>query len=429
MKDFASHLRAIHFSIVAVSVGLLMIGLFDSASRTQKAHSQLRSIIEYLSGWENDFLQSYAMHVVSNEKNFENLDTSKVIKIRSEDKRILHLRVSDSDPQWSLFNTKPFTGQQGEDRLIALWESELEVAKPKSLRSFVNIWDELNQPVYIYVPTKVMDAAMLMSGPNRFNYLLFKGWEPIEYIQPEASDEVVLNYSNKIALWALHGEDLDEARDRFGDETISHVLAFRDDVGIVPGFNEDSMFDEKVFAVFIPVTTFKIEMSGQAALLDHLAADWPRGSFEYSFPELSSTIGKAQDVEFDDLELILRNLSAVDSDNFKAFGFEIPADMIAMIGLPLLASIQLYFLLHLRVFNREFTSVEEPFPWIGLYQQRLPHLVFMVTVTVVPSFVQIALFYEAMGQPSEKPFWWVPAGVSVILSVAISAATMFEIRK
>jgi hypothetical protein len=405
-----------------------MIDFFDSATTTSKAHDQLRSIIEHVLNWNENFLQEQAAREVSTREFTPDL-TDKVFQLMNEDGALLQLKLVSGKPLWSLKDSHAFPGQRVR-HLPDYYERELLIEKPTTIRAFASIWNRLREPVLVFLADEATNEAMMMTGAKGHYFLSFREWKSLEIVEPDSPDKGFLNYDGDAELWPLNDNNKERVRERLGGRNLTHAIAFGDNIGFVPGFEDDSLFEERIFYVFIPVEIEKIALDGQGSLVESLGSDWFKGTFSYSFPELNEITKNSQDVELEDLEVLLRNVLAQGSDKFKAFGFEIPSDMIAMIGLPLLAAVQLYFLLHFRAFSkhREFAEEFEPFPWVGLYPQLLPQSVFLLTATMLPSITQIVLIGHAAQQPPENGYWWVPAGLAGMTSIIVAVATALEVR-
>ena len=51
-KDFVEHLRTIHFTLIALCVGLIVLASFPSKTEIQVAHEQVSEILEVVNTWK-----------------------------------------------------------------------------------------------------------------------------------------------------------------------------------------------------------------------------------------------------------------------------------------------------------------------------------------------------------------------------------------
>lgn len=407
-----------------------MISLFESTTSTQKAQIQLRSIIEHVADWDDAFLQVYADTAVT-ESGFSPGLSGKVFELPNEDGDLAKVRPVSGKPVWTLLEANAFPGQQVQN-LPNSFEQRLLIEKPETVSQFSSLWNRLREPVFIYVADQVHEDAMMMAGAKGHEFLVLQSWQPLKLVQDKSQDAGILELAADVQLWPLNERDREKALEKLDVTDLSHALSFQDRfVGFVPGFEEDMLFEERIFHVFIPVSVEEIEIDGQKALIKSLDSEWERGDFSYSFRELNEITKNAKEIGFKDLEVMIGNLLNQGAEKFEAFGLKISGAIVAMVGLPLLTSIQLYFLLHYRAYMalRPTFDKIEPFPWIGVYRQKLPRLVFLLTSTVLPVITQIVLIYDAFLLPPQNTFWWIPAGLAGLISLIVSVATAYDAVK
>jgi hypothetical protein len=63
-KDFVEHLRTVHFTLIALCVGLIVLASFPSRTEIQIAHEQASEILEVTKAWKRDLLWLEAENIV-----------------------------------------------------------------------------------------------------------------------------------------------------------------------------------------------------------------------------------------------------------------------------------------------------------------------------------------------------------------------------
>jgi hypothetical protein len=63
-KDFVEHIRSVHFALVAVCVGLLVLTSFPGESVLKRAHQQVRQMLDVTNAWNEGFVQEAASALV-----------------------------------------------------------------------------------------------------------------------------------------------------------------------------------------------------------------------------------------------------------------------------------------------------------------------------------------------------------------------------
>ena len=122
--------------------------------------------------------------------------------------------------------------------------------------------------------------------------------------------------------------------------------------------------------VFLPVSVDSVGIHGHEHLTK-LAARvepgtlWRDQPFAESFPELDAATRHLGDAGIEDLLSHLREEMQSSGETVDALGVSVPARVVPVWGLPVMALTMLYFLMHLTRFNRVAGLGEEvwSFPW------------------------------------------------------------------
>ncbi len=67
-KDYVEHLRTIHFSLIALCLGAIVIAFSAGPSEIQQARKEIAAIQELTKEWKSDWIQSQAEALVNAEK-------------------------------------------------------------------------------------------------------------------------------------------------------------------------------------------------------------------------------------------------------------------------------------------------------------------------------------------------------------------------
>src|SRR5262249_6706604 len=124
--------------------------------------------------------------------------------------------------------------------------------------------------------------------------------------------------------------------------------------------------------VFLPLYYTEVPIDLQD-LLRKMFAEYlglvPLGLFEQSFPDLNDFAKQLDGLRSSDLRLVLDGEIARSGDKVEVLGLSIPSPAIRSWGIFVLLSVQLYFLIHIRVFHRMAceTGKLPSTAWIGLY--------------------------------------------------------------
>jgi hypothetical protein len=143
----------------------------------------------------------------------------------------------------------------------------------------------------------------------------------------------------------------------------------------------------------------------RAWLADEFRLSTVGGTFEEQFSALHRVTTDYQELELRKVGRIIGAELQRSGDRVEFLGLKFPERVISTWGVVIIASIQLYFYLHLRAFRSRLTPIDPGLnlAWIGLYPDRLAFVVSLVTISLLPMGVISYLAYLVM--QSGRPQW------------------------
>ena len=428
VNELSKHLRTVHFAVVIVSVGLLIALFLDSPTVVNRAYDQLRSIMDGVHNWDPGFLEKHAAKFIAREGSPRiALDHELNLRFTENDKT---LRVEIERPVWTLWspNHYPNMVEKKQKRRNAL-----RIKRPKNIEEFKLIWNRLNEPSFIYVPTVIAGEALVVDIGPRYKYKELSKWKSIivENSVNTTDDRDEKNAWKGTILPLSSDYDANTSKnirtlieEKYPSSEYMHFIAAR--VG--------GLFDLVGNQLFVPIAVHSQPIDARQALNDQLGAAWHRGTFDISFSELAIVTKEYQGLEFDSAERVLAGERQRGGHQFEALGLKVLAEVIGAWGLPILAVIQLYFLMHLRELRRRYleityasTWVVPSTPWIGLYPEFLPRVMLIVSVIGLPWLVCGLVARRSFVSESSFTIELLSVALSVGMSTAIGVLTAWTV--
>lgn len=349
-KDFVEHLRTIHFTLLIVSLTLVVIVLSPSSSAIRKANEQLNEIAEVTTVWDT--------FVVYDALNAEMKGRCKEVPFKPFNMKIGSTEVTFEfeGPNWGLYGAPPGFSQDGDFQYIEA---------PKTLAAFREIWDANTR---LFCPNVLRDEVWVSesevhpeSGVQRL---------PLKKLPIKEADETIVLKLVSNRQWFDLPDDADEKH-------LSYEAVDSDgQIGIPVGDEGDNW----------------LFLLRDQLIKTYTKYPWRHTDFADAFRELDEGTNGFQDLDFDHLKNVLRLQEKNSQDTFQAFGVRFPIETTSRWGLLILLAIQLYFWMHLAQFrSRGFSKSDVA--WIGCYSEWLPRILFLLTAVVVPVGVVIFLLF------------------------------------
>jgi hypothetical protein len=148
-----------------------------------------------------------------------------------------------------------------------------------------------------------------------------------------------------------------------------------------------------------------IDLQGDLAL--SASAHWPRGSFEFTFPELADITKNLKSLRLADVEPEITRQEQSDAETLKIAGVELRASTLGLWGGAVLVALQLYFLVHLLALRKRVTTEDRAwdFPWLPMYRTSVSYVISTFTVCLIPAIVGTVLLPNFGLHSCDAGFW------------------------
>jgi hypothetical protein len=392
---FIEHMRMVHFSLVIVSAGLIIVASTTTDTQAQRALAQLEAMAMLVSNmgpnWLSQRCESVraALSAAHAGKTSDNKlpSVSYVHSASGEDFQIVNLCwiVETELTQTGLrLQVMPISPLQA--RLFAFTKivrNADSLGQLPTVADFRQFWDMINTAPQVVLPLDI-DSNEYSRDPRISPRPLTPVPQPASYYQPT----------------------FDLATSADAETPVPFVFRDIRDGSYIPVTKSD----------FLPLDGFETLKN----LIPEPARSLLRpGSFASSFPDLEEVTRGLDSAPYSVWKSALtREVKRVGS-SFEAFGLQLPAQAIALWGGILVISIQTYLLTHLLEFKRRVRTDDEEcdVAWVGLYAGMLSRLLVVLSVVVLPaacvSVLGIAAIRTGVG--------WMPWATS-LSTIVISAA-------
>jgi hypothetical protein len=421
-KEFVEHLRTVHFTQIALCVGLLVLASFPSKSEIQVAHEQVSEILGVTNSWNGGLFEAEAFKDVKNYL----INDNQVVAFVPTDRGSLQanfelvlesplsspIRPEFESPSWRIEQDVPA------EFIPKYYDSTsefLNVPPPASLKSFEQLWDALLVKGRIQLPRTPKECIatypeglkLLGSGVRSLSLGSMKCTiEPLNIAGAPADVKMRFEYdaTNMSQLYRerqLSRQNFDfyfEARNL--PQVISNVT------------------------LFVPVKDFiEIEFDGQKALIEQ-AGKWNEGyrlPFKDAFRELASVDEPFEDANISSAERILAAEEKRTGDVFETMGLKIPAEVALRFGVLLILCVQLYLWIHLR----EFATKSErdhgfDVAWIGVYFSKVGRFFRFVSILLFPAGSVLALTIWSLILSGDRLWGWLILIAANLVSILLN---------
>jgi len=379
-KDFVEHLRAVHFTLAAVSVGLILI-----LSRTNSpALGQIRQIVELRRDWPPYYLVPPFM---SGGEKVRNIDWTRdqyiTARVTGRAGKSSRVRLVFPLPNWH----RPDVGGSGPISVASVRFIRLSHF-PTTLNEFRYWWNSLQTKypfLYVYA---VSTEGTVSSGLNKELSLM--------QLDPKASSaesaggfdqSVQLDLTRPEGKWVFSGSD---------SHGNTYYLPVR---GINNGSLDQSSIVNDINSRFVHPGQLK------------------EGPFERSFSALAQETSGLEVENLEEIEKVLAERLAKRSEEFEAFGMKFPITQVTLWGTVILLAVQLYFFLYLKQLSGKLGPDDPGWdtPWICMDQSFLAQVIFFTTVIVLPVVAMLLLGGRASLRLTAG--YWVPDSWHLLVKV------------
>lgn len=362
-KESATHLRKLQFLLLSLLFISIAADLSRESSDLDKAIEQSLMIEDLLADWDPEWFQK---RIAARPL----LDTTERIQVK----------VSWGNTEVVMYSEKAESARPLPEPLRAFvlypdgsqwYGSPIHIPAPMSLRSFFDLWDELDVDLPVYAEFEVIVGNPIVRPPNNYDpRSREKAEAELVSVEVDPSKHVVGRIS------PLHPVDV-EAYSK-AVEKPTHSLH-----GLWRGESE-----ARVIHVYLRGK--KVDsVDAQAILIEGQPNDWRSGPSERRFSELLALTEPYADLRIDQVRAILEAESERYSGSVELLGVKLPANSLTLWSIFAIAAVHCYLFLHLLRFAQTSASHDRiiDFPWIVLQRNRVETIASILILSVLPIVV------------------------------------------
>lgn len=416
--EFLGHIRKTHFALVTVCFALAVASSLQPKDVLDRAREQLKQVDRLFATLDPDSLEvalfefrdteADSITPCFNDINLVFVDSPKwpipdvaAIGVPAD-------HVSCNWDTWERFDWLQATGRMDEglevlysgikerrDLTRAFQEDDPHRpdhdSEPKTLERFVERWQLWLQQLPVVARIDLLNWPDVSGrwGDRKFNAQLW----PSQGLSVAVSDTIVVQVVS-----------VESRRDR--ELALSVVFYAKDGTWVEVSVAAPS--DEVHGA-----TEFSVVQIKSHSFLPEIVwgLDIRSSDFDRAFPELAAVAKDLESLSLTQLEDYLDRLLSSDERYVEIFGAAIPLRGVSRWGIVLIMALQLYFLLHLQ----HMPTMNEGFPWVCVYDDRVSFVVALATSVALPVAVIFRLYWVA------RHTIGVPERIIVILAIGLSS--------
>lgn len=451
-KDYVEHLRTVHFSLIALCLGAVVLAFTPDTSEIQQARREIAALLRLKAVWQQDpnWIQSaastrylawasstYGDAASKESATFPEAQTKEAVftwgtpvtdAVRKaggitsfvdengqqqsmssadyvERQRMRNRKViTFANPNWIVAGpSRECSGTDlGSPPQELFYPQQIVIHAPAKLTDFRACWGLLAQDHAILIPSQLSEKVYLLyDTPKRVREWGSLKWYAPGHIVPPLDSLARTPWPIHSAgdlqkgLESMSKENEDakrEARLLIGKGEAMAALKSRN----IGNGDANYIWTDVNSADVIPVIeSNKLPFKPVRELLDRSnEKEIPEGGFAVSFPNLDSLAGIYGDFDVDKLDGILKDLqNRTGGESFQVFGVKIPASATTRWGVMVVLSVQLYFWMHLRELRRRLRPQDEGWnvAFIGMYPSLPARIVYYATSCVLPVLGIVAL--------------------------------------
>jgi hypothetical protein len=364
-KDFVEHLRSVHFALMAVSAGLVLLVFSSKPFNSVTALRELEEIIELQTLWSADSFDPLTSgggftfmgdEGVPLSPDLPNQQIIATVRSKLTSRRVLtrYVLVLPQNKWFSLDSR----GQ------VDLTRS------PTTVGEFEGWWNALQRPHTVIVPLTLCSFGSVFEPTGETSKK--KAASLIEEVQLTTSEKAFK------AGAALKSKVMRLVRPPFSRES---------------GFVVDLEVHGKIFFSICEDASSEVSQEGVTAYF----TNWRRGPFIDAFYDLDRAAREYKTLKLERLDKLLSDEASKGPEVFEALGMKFPAGEITFWGVILLLSVQLYFLVYLRQLFGKLKRDDPGWdvPWIGMNFSELSNTILYVSLVILPFVASILLGWQA----------------------------------
>jgi hypothetical protein len=400
-KECVEHLRAVHFTLIIVATGLIVLVLSAKKYDSVRALAELEEILELKSQWSpasvanvGDFEVKYAppcTDYVQCYGAYNSVYLPETDLVRRIVAKASHPGFPFHDGQLLAFKQPTENWSTAPRPEGVHWSPS---SFPNTLAEFRRWWNDLGD-----LPYEIDFPREIGARGGR----IFRGNEVIGELR-----------------------ETDIGNDDPGKTVARFPTVFvRDDkTGEFSYISYDTNKKTQIFGYEIPVTQV-LHVTIRQQLISAKFQSLVSGKFEDSFADLQSATSAYQNLQLMRLESFIKDDASKGSEVFEALGVKFPADQIVVWGIVVLLGIQIYYFASLKSLSKgpDIDPTVRAIPWLGMNADLVSQSILFVTTVLIPLLALAVLIGRRanLRWSAVVPTLWSVTGAGDCLLLLISA--------
>jgi hypothetical protein len=359
---FVEHIRTVHFTLVTIAAGLMLVVLTSKPYNPAIALIELEKVMELKAAWSPDLIKR-----IGTATDFINAGAfSEVDLPPSGTARFPCAAVDDAKLVFTCEISRGWIVENNQRGFVPDRSVFYPTDFPNTLAEFHDWWNSLAKPKTMelaerigegwIVVTQEKQAPANQGAPVRHRIVIGE-----EVTFPVPKDRIVGLSQQRIGAYGTSGGDV-----KFNGE-----------------INAQGATHKNIFISIKTSHAARYEI-GRSNLAKVYKLD--EGDFATTFTDLALAARGAEPLEFQDIRAHLLDESKTASEVLEAFGMKIPVELLTTWGTLVLLAIQLYFFVHLLELSGKL-HVGDPgwdVPWIGMYNSRASKAMYFWSAVILP---------------------------------------------
>jgi hypothetical protein len=386
------HLRLVHFTLVAISVALVVVSSSSSPSEYARAHQQIKEIralsrklgpnpeMPFIATFHDVFdkIQATTTPASSNPlldrvNNFPTFLNVVFVGVGDKPKEIFGVQ----------FNGSSYSLWKEYSAAFQLDETLLKRTGPfEKLSDFQKVWDGFWQHQEFSFPSWQLRASYVIAVPVVAEN---EDAGDIEFA-PKQSELVDVQIVERGTENPKHHAELGlEPCDNLVNEALDRLHRSACEYAFT-GYT-DTYPKDLGSKIYLPLEGVRAEIHLQQVLIELMQdKGWESGKFSESFRELDQLTRGSENLPLDSVETLLDDLEKR-TEEFQAFGIKFPAEQTTRWGILVLIAVQLYFWIHLGEFVPRFSPADpgSEVAWVGVYRSTIAKVAVLASVVILPT--------------------------------------------
>jgi hypothetical protein len=359
-KDYVEHLRAVHFTLITISAGALLIILSSKSYDLAIAASQMSEVVSTVNKLSSNQLASGKEVIVDywhGSKSGSFFDIATLTPWFVAQSRGANPLPGGPVFAFHLVEPNRFLCDVDNADINAMYRHVDSSLVPTNIRDFASFWDKMSgKTIFIDSVDKVYaDGQAVLQ--NSLSDMAIQG------PSTNLNNVVQLNIAAECDTDSIHTN-----RGLFLSGTTGQI------------------------AINFPVMSMRRTKISQLTIHEECPSVKP-GLFNMSFADLTEAIKGHEGEDLKSLADRISAQAAKGDEEFEAFGLRFPREQISRWGLLFIISIQLYLLIYIRRLSNTLKRDDPGWdvPWMAMDDSPLARVMLFVSMTVLPAGAALAI--------------------------------------